>query len=79
MTKGSAATLRHCRSGAASPAIDDLIGGLCNRSFVVTDSNRKLVVRIGFDIPVHGIMQHSALGLAHGRFRYRRHAETRLC
>lgn len=41
------------------PAIDDLIGGLCNRSFVVTDSNRKLVVRIGFDIPVHGIMQHS--------------------
>lgn len=44
---------------SAKPALEDLIGGLCNRSFTVTDGQRKLVVRIGFDIPVHGIMQHS--------------------
>lgn len=43
----------------AAPALDDLIGGLCNRSFTVADGPRTLVARIGFDIPVHGIMQHS--------------------
>ena len=39
--------------------VEPLVGGLCNKSFTVTDSERKAVARIGMDIPVHGIMQTS--------------------
>ncbi len=46
-----------CWSGEID--VQPLVGGLCNKSFVVTDSKRKAVARIGTDIPVHGIMQTS--------------------
>lgn len=58
--------------------IEPLIGGLCNRSYLVTDGDRKFVARVGFDILVHGITQTavqtsmttaSALGIA-PRLRY---------
>ena len=39
--------------------IEPLIGGLCNRSFVVSDRSGKYVARIGSDILVHGIAQTS--------------------
>jgi thiamine kinase-like enzyme len=32
-----------------------LTGGMTNRSFVVADGDRRVVVRLGEDIPVHGI------------------------
>ena len=39
--------------------IRPLVGGLCNRSFVVSHNDGKQVARIGEDIAVHGIMQTS--------------------
>ena len=39
--------------------IEPLIGGLCNKSFVVSDRGNKFVARIGTDIAVHGIVQTS--------------------
>ena len=39
--------------------VEPLVGGLCNRSFVVTDNDERAVARIGTDIPVHGIIQTS--------------------
>lgn len=38
-------------------AIRPLVGGLCNRNFVVEDAVGKFVVRVGGDIWVHGISQ----------------------
>ena len=38
-------------------AVAALSGGITNRNFVVTDGTRKTVVRLGGDIPVHGIMR----------------------
>jgi len=39
--------------------IEPLVGGLCNKSFVITDGGTKRVARIGSDILVHGIVQTS--------------------
>ena len=36
-----------------------LIGGLCNRNFIAENQSKKFVVRVGADIPVHGISQAS--------------------
>lgn len=36
-----------------------LVGGLCNTNFDVSDNKGRYVVRIGGDIAVHGIVQHS--------------------
>jgi thiamine kinase-like enzyme len=44
-----------CFSGVSS--VQPLVGGLCNRNFVVEDAVGKFVVRIGGDIWVHGISQ----------------------
>ncbi len=46
-----------CWNGDIS--IEPLIGGLCNKSFVVTDSKARYVARIGTDITVHNITQTS--------------------
>ncbi len=46
-----------CWSGGIE--VEPLYGGLCNRSFVVTDSDERAVARIGTDILVHGIIQTS--------------------
>ncbi|MFZ2870852.1 MAG: hypothetical protein WAZ62_12165, partial [Zavarzinia sp.] len=37
--------------------IAPLSGGITNRNFIVTDRRGKAVVRVGGDIPVHGIMR----------------------
>jgi thiamine kinase-like enzyme len=37
--------------------IAKLPGGLTNRNYVVADAHRKCVVRLGGDVPVHGIMR----------------------
>ena len=34
-----------------------LTGGITNRNFLVTDAGRSLVVRLGGDIPIHGVMR----------------------
>jgi thiamine kinase-like enzyme len=38
-------------------AIAPLPGGMTNRNFVVTEAGRRFVVRLGGDIPVHGVMR----------------------
>lgn len=37
--------------------IEPLQGGITNRNYTVTDAGRRTVVRLGGDIPVHGIMR----------------------
>ncbi len=51
--------LRSLKCWNGNIQVTPLFGGLCNRSFVVTDSDGRAVARIGMDIPVHGIIQTS--------------------
>ncbi len=44
-----------CWSGPVEP--EPLPGGFTNRNFVVRDKGERFVVRIGGDIPVHGVMR----------------------
>jgi thiamine kinase-like enzyme len=44
-----------CWSGKVEPV--PLSGGMTNHNFVVQDRGRKMVVRIGEDNPIHGIMR----------------------
>lgn len=46
-------------SGPVEP--ETLVGGITNKNFVVSDQGRKLVVRTGDDILVHGIVRTSEL------------------
>jgi thiamine kinase-like enzyme len=46
-------------SGPVEP--EPLGGGITNRNFVVRDGGRRYVVRIGDDIPVHGVMRFNEL------------------
>ncbi|MBM3620612.1 MAG: phosphotransferase family protein [Alphaproteobacteria bacterium] len=41
--------------------IAPLAGGMTNRNFLVTDSGRRFVVRLGEDIPVHGVLRFNEL------------------
>jgi len=34
-----------------------LAGGITNKNFIVEDRGRRYVVRVGSDIPVHGIVR----------------------
>ena len=43
----------------SSVELQPLIGGLCNKSYVVTDNGNRYVARIGSDILVHNIVQTS--------------------
>ena len=42
-------------------AIEPLLGGITNKNYLVTDSERRAVVRFGGDIPVHGVMRFNEL------------------
>ncbi len=48
-----------CWSGQVDPK--PLTGGITNTNFVVLDAGKKYVVRIGDDIPVHGVMRFNEL------------------
>lgn len=39
------------------PEIVDLAGGITNRNYIVTDGDRRFVVRLGGDIPEHHVMR----------------------
>lgn len=60
-----AATLQ-CWSGPVDP--EPLGGGLTNTNFLVADRGRKYVVRIGEDIPVHGIGRANELAASRAAF-----------
>ena len=37
--------------------IEPLLGGITNKNYLVVDRERRVVVRFGGDIPVHGVMR----------------------
>jgi hypothetical protein len=41
-----------------------ITGGITNTNFVVEDNGRRCFVRIGEDIPVHGVMRFNELAAA---------------
>jgi thiamine kinase-like enzyme len=41
--------------------IQPLLGGITNKNYLVTDAERRAVVRFGGDIPVHGVMRFNEL------------------
>jgi len=41
--------------------IEPLLGGITNKNYLVTDRERRAVVRFGGDIPVHGVMRFNEL------------------
>jgi thiamine kinase-like enzyme len=51
-----------CWSGPVDP--QPLAGGITNTNFVVEDKGSRFVVRIGDDIPVHGVMRFNELAAA---------------
>ena len=51
-----------CWSGPVEP--EPLKGGITNTNFVVEDKGERFVVRIGDDIPVHGVMRFNELAAA---------------
>ncbi len=51
-----------CWHGVVEPR--PLAGGITNTNFVVTDRGERFVVRIGEDIPVHGVMRFNELAAA---------------
>ncbi len=55
-----------CWSGPVDP--QPLIGGITNTNFVVADGGEKYVVRIGDDIPQHGIMRFGELAASRAAF-----------
>ena len=48
-----------CWSGPVAP--EPLPGGMTNKNYVVTDRAQKFVVRLGQDLPVHGVLRSNEL------------------
>ena len=46
-----------CWSGRGLPMVEPLAGGMTNNNFLVRDLGRRFVVRLGEDIPLHGVMR----------------------
>ncbi len=56
-----------CWSAAVDPV--PLAGGITNANFVVEDRGQRFVVRIGDDIPVHGVMRFNELAASRAAFQ----------
>ena len=50
-------------SSAVEP--EPLAGGITNTNFTVNDRGRRFVVRVGDDIPLHGVMRFNEIAAAH--------------
>jgi thiamine kinase-like enzyme len=55
-----------CWSGKVDPV--PLAGGITNKNYLVADRGQKFVVRLGQDIPVHGIMRFNELAASRAAF-----------
>ena len=55
-----------CWSGKVDPA--PLPGGITNKNYLVTDRGQKFVVRLGQDIPIHGVMRFNELAASRAAF-----------
>ena len=47
---------------------EPLGGGITNINFIVNDRGRRFVVRVGDDIPIHGVMRFNELAAAHAAY-----------
>lgn len=57
MDDDTAARISALRFWQTPLVLSPLVGGLCNRNFIAEDRSGTFVVRVGRDIPVHGIFQ----------------------
>lgn len=55
-----------CWSGKVEPV--PLLGGITNKNYLVADRGKKFVVRLGQDIPVHGVMRFNELSASRAAF-----------
>ena len=55
-----------CWSGKVDPT--PLLGGITNKNYLVADRGQKLVVRLGEDIPIHGVMRFNELAASRAAF-----------
>jgi len=55
-----------CWSGKVDPT--PLLGGITNKNYLVADRGRKFVVRLGQDIPIHGVMRFNELAASRAAF-----------
>ena len=55
-----------CWSGSVDPA--PLPGGITNKNYLVQDGGQKFVVRLGEDLPVHGVMRWNELVASRAAF-----------
>ena len=55
-----------CWSGRVDPA--PLLGGITNKNYLVADRGQKFVVRLGQDIPIHGVMRFNELAASRAAF-----------
>ncbi|MBF9033485.1 phosphotransferase [Rhodobacterales bacterium HKCCE2091] len=56
--------IRALRCWSNPTGVEPLAGGITNTNAVVTDRGRKYVVRLGRDIPEHGVMRWNELAIA---------------
>ena len=55
-----------CWSGRVDPT--PLLGGITNKNYLVADRGQKFVVRLGQDIPIHGVMRFNELAASRAAF-----------
>lgn len=55
-----------CWSGKVDPT--PLLGGITNKNYLVADRGQKFVVRLGEDIPIHGVMRFNELAASRAAF-----------
>lgn len=55
-----------CWSGRIDPV--PLLGGITNKNYLVADRGEKFVVRLGEDIPIHGVMRFNELAASRAAF-----------
>ncbi len=55
-----------CWSGKVDPV--PLLGGITNKNYLVADRGQQFVVRLGEDIPIHGVMRFNELAASRAAF-----------
>ena len=65
MTTSVRDRVAHLESWSSRVEPEPLGGGITNTNFTVDDQGERFVVRVGDDIPIHGIMRFNELAAAH--------------
>ena len=62
MSKTAEDQIRELDFWRGNVTLEPISGGITNQNFVVTDQGQKFFVRLGDDIPLHGVMRFNELG-----------------